>query len=119
MPASMIEKDVEKFWRERYATGFLNKDPGQYAAAFALPCLIRAEGMPRKVFTTNEELLAYVGDLIAKAEATTWVTSSIDSLQVRVLDEEVAQIEVEASRYSAAGEKISRLYGRYTVNKEA
>jgi hypothetical protein len=119
MSASNVEKEVEEFWRNRYAAGFLNKDPRQYAAAFALPCLIRAEGMPRRVFTTSEQLLAYVAEMLAKAEATTWVTSTIDSFRVRILDDEVAQVEVEASRLNATGQTIARLYGRYTVNKEA
>ena len=119
MSLSGDEKDVERFWRERYAVGFLNKDPKQYAAAFALPCLIRAEGMPRKVFSTNGELLAYCADLITKAKVTRWERSTIDSLQVRILEDEVAQVNVEATRFNAAGEKISRLYGSYTVNKEA
>lgn len=113
-----VEAEIERFWREDYAAAFMAKDPVAYAANFALPCLICAEGIDRSVFTTREALVAYCTRLIETAKDTRWETSAIDGLSVHVLDDAVATVQVEATRFDAAGEKVSRLYGNYTVNKE-
>jgi len=122
MTQSEIEEEVRRFYYEDYITGFIAKDAARYADAFALPCLIRAEDMPRSAFRTQDELLDYCREMIRRAEATTWHASTIDSFEVDVLEPDVAQIRVVASRFDKEGKRLdvrSRLYGRYTVNREA
>jgi hypothetical protein len=56
--------------------------------------------------------------MIAAAEATSWDSSTIDSFIADVFDDEVATVRVVASRFDAAGGRIARLYGNYTLNKQ-
>lgn len=115
-----IERDktaAAHFWRHGYCQPFMDKNPALYAEQFALPCMIKAENMPRTVFTTREALLGYVTEMIDRASATTWERSEIDRCDVAILDADVAKVSVDASRYDAAGRLLSRLYADYTLNK--
>jgi hypothetical protein len=110
--------EVERFWRCEYAAAFHKKSPEDYADTFALPCIINVDDLPRTVFTDRDELIEFCTKLIRKATDTSWNTSSIDSFAVSVLDENVALVRVEASRFDIDGKQISRLYGSYTINKD-
>lgn len=110
--------EVEAFWRNDYAAPFLDRDPIAYASNFTLPCLIRAEGLGRRVFTDRAALVLHCAEMIAKAEETRWQRSTIDSLTIEILDAEVATVKVVASRFDAEDRQIARLYGRYTLNRE-
>lgn len=105
------------FWRNSYCQAFMDKDAERYADQFALPCMIRAEGLPRTAFLRREELLEYVTEMLRRAEETTWERSTIDRCDVVLLDEGVAKVSVDASRFDARDRLISRLYGEYTLNK--
>jgi len=122
MDDGKIAEEVRRFYYEDYITGFIAKDPERYANTFALPCLIRAEDLPRTAFQTRAELLGYCTEMICRARDTTWHDSTIDSFEVEVLDPAVVQLRVVASRFDKDGKRLarhSRLYGRYTVNREA
>ncbi|MET0658438.1 MAG: nuclear transport factor 2 family protein [Steroidobacteraceae bacterium] len=119
MDAKQLAQEAEIFWREEYSAAFVRKDPVGYANAFALPCLVCAENMGRRVFHTREELVGYCTELIQRARTTGWERSQIDSLTVRVLDNEVATVSVEATRYDSTGTSVARLYGSYALNRES
>jgi hypothetical protein len=105
------------FWRDSYCQAFMDKDAGRYADQFALPCMIKAEGLPRTAFSTRAALLDYVSEMLRRAEESTWHRSSIDRCDVSLLDRDVARVSVDATRFDAADRPISRLYGEYTLNK--
>lgn len=112
-----LAKEAERFWREQYAAPFMRKDAEAYASAFGLPSLIRAENLGCQVFRTRAELLQYVQTMLAAATDSGWVRSSIDDFRVSVLEDEVATILVNASRFDVEGRRIARLYGSYTINR--
>ena len=118
MDIKSIEKDVETFWRHTYAQPFIDKDAGKYADAFGFPCVIRAEEMPRTAFRNRDELLPYVTEMLQRAQKTSWHTSTMDTMIVSVMEENVALVRVIASRFDANGKKLCRVYGTYTVNRD-
>jgi hypothetical protein len=95
----------------------MRKDAEEYADAFALPCLIRAENLERAVFRTRAELLAYVRAMLDAANQTGWARSTIDTFQVNVLADAVATVLVQASRFDESDRLLTRLYGSYTLNR--
>lgn len=105
------------FWRHGYAQAFMDKDPERYADQYAFPCMIRAEHLPRQVFANRAELLAYVTEMLDRAEETTWHRSSIDRLEVHLLENGLARVQCDASRYDAEDRLIARLHGNYIVEK--
>ena len=108
---------VTEFWRNGYVRTFMDKDVEGFADHFALPCLMRAEGLPRTVFTRREELVEYLREVIRIAHEAVWARSGIDRFEVRILDSDVAAVEVDAARFDSADRLTSRLYASYVLNK--
>lgn len=114
-----VEQDLDAakdFYYNHYVRAFVDKDPERYADQFALPCLIRAEELPRAAFFEREELVVHVTEMIDRAKETTWARSTIDRFDIRLLEPGVAKVTVDASRYDADDRVIARLYADYTLN---
>ncbi|WP_419709611.1 hypothetical protein [Pseudomonas sp. NFX224] len=112
------QKDIEAFWYKHYAAPFAQGDARVFAEALALPCIIRAEGYPRQVFTEREPLVDFCILLIAKSKEAIWSKSMIDHFSAHLLEDDVAVVNVQASRLDETGKVIARLYGNYNLNKD-
>jgi hypothetical protein len=62
-------------------------------------------------------LLSHIGEMLAGANRTGWARSTIDTFQIDLLEDNVATVSVQASRFDEQDRLLARLYGSYTLNR--